>query len=178
MKDLYILYINPFQYGVCHLGWLLCIGAIHMNHMNPFAARLFDAQKNDGVSVSYPWAKSWKKWLEFAFLKGGFMLGCIFYYFFRRGDLNLKLHLPLLLGDNPFAPRQSQQSHWNRDSPRCHHRSVACPLMLCGIFGLMWTCKLLLNKLKAKNAWRYCLPTAVSHMHLGLVDVAVIPPNR
>lgn len=32
-----------------------------MNHMNPFAARLFDAQKNDGVSVSYPWAKSWKK---------------------------------------------------------------------------------------------------------------------
>lgn len=32
-----------------------------MNHMNPFAARLFDAQKNDGVSVSYPRAKSWKK---------------------------------------------------------------------------------------------------------------------
>lgn len=23
---------------------------------------------------------------------------CIFYYFFRCGDLNLKLHLPLLLG--------------------------------------------------------------------------------
>lgn len=71
MKDLYIvyIYINPFQYGVCHLGWLLCIGAIRMNHMNPFAARLCDAQKNDDqVSVSYPWAKSWNIWLEFASL--------------------------------------------------------------------------------------------------------------
>ena len=39
-----------------------------MNHMNPFAARLFDAQKNDGVSVSDPWAKTWNIWLEFASL--------------------------------------------------------------------------------------------------------------